>query len=686
MKKIRILSLLLTLCMVLSFLPAMALEVEAGLEESIVKVEDINVSEDLDSNTADVLTTSGEPEQTPEAEMVDVTVNIKYVEFAKYDSGGSHYNNAAVTDGEPQVFTCTPNESNTLELDMPDDGYVIEASFLGGNTDASVLRGMDGSVNLVTTPTKNASITVKVGQQWTSRVYVYNMVLVNGAYTYQHLEGNSARTSATVLMPKGADASESFGAPDARETAYLSGNLQPAISGDYADYEYSGRYLVTYYDGDTMKSATVADTATGLNQLGSYGLQIDSTTGEITSDDGQTSPTLTGNQYFSVYYYLNRPGESEQGNVYTYSFFEDAAGAFPYGGKNYKINDEYNAQMKQNIGSTATYEVPEADGYVYSGSALYQFNSAGKWVPLANDAFDFSVTDKAVSVTTQQGFLAFYNYFDAAGTVTVNRVYDSDYSSQPVFDGQPEFTDTANVKVALGKTYTADAASGRDGYTLVTDKTEVVGGDTAADEKGSVTVTMPGEKDSAVTVTYYYYRQLSTPTYPDPDYKISVKYVDMDGNELAKSSVTSKSYNASYDVTEQAAKAIAGYTIDHVDGAVTGRVKGAVTITVYYKAEESDKPEKPEIELPDEELPLADLPTTELPEEDVPTAPGPDVTEESKEDAVILEPEVAMGNLPQTGAVLSAEFPVAVAMGVLALLVALTGVAAVLKKRKEENI
>lgn len=680
MKKTRLFAGLLVAVLLLGLMPFSALATEDGGEiyTAPEEISEINVNE------SETLPVEGEPET------VTVTVNIRYVEFKNHDSGGSHYNNANVVSTETQTFECTPNEPTELELNLPADGHVVDAQFNNGNTATGVRYDMDGAITLLTTPTANAVVTVIVGQQWTARVYVYNLVLTNGAYAYQF--PNNA-TAATMLMPKGQDAARSFAATGAREPAYEDGNIHPAISGDYAAYEYSRRYYATYYDGATQTTHLIADSAAGVDKLADYGLQIDQTTGELASLDGQTAPAITGNQVFSLVYYYNLPGEAEQGGVYTYSFFEDAAGTFPYEGKNYRLDTKYSTQMKQDIGATATYDLPEVDGYVVSGNALYQFNSAGKWVPLAKDAFDFKVADGKVSVTTQRGYLAFYNYYDAAGTVTVNRVYDSAYSSQPVFDGQPDFTDTAAVKVALGKTYTADSASGRDGYVLVADKTEVVGSDAAADEKGSVTVTLPGEKDSAVTVTYYYYRQLETPSYPDPTYKITVEYVDMAGKELAPSYTVRKNSGTKYDVTEQAAKAIEDYAVDHVDGTVAGTIKGNVTVTVYYKADEGSTPvTPPETEIPEEETPKTDLPEIEIPGEETPKTdlPAEEIpaqpTEVPEQETEIVEPEVPLGNLPQTGTVLYLELPLVFGVGALVFSLALLGVVVNMnKKRKEEN-
>lgn len=695
-KKIRTIAAALSLIFVVGLLPMTALAVE---EQDPVETETVYVENQEPAETVDIEENDAAVDSEETTDIVDamymadtqeaptactVTVNVKYVEFTAHDSGGSHYNNASVTDGEPQVFDCTIGEANTLELVLPEDGYVMEASFLDGNTGTSVVRGMDGSVSLVTTPTKDAKITVKVGQQWTSRVYVYNMVLVNGTYGYQF----PGFTSATVLMPKGQDAAASFAASDARDTAYLDTNLQPAISGDHADYEYSGRYYVTYYNGDTGENIVVADSASGLDNLESYGLQIDSTTGKITSVDGQTSPTLTGNQYFSVVYYFNLPGEAEQGNVYTYAFFEDPEGAYSYQGKNYRNDVAYSTQIKQDIGKTASYSAPDVAGYAFTGSALYQFNAAGKWVPLANDAFDFSITDKTVSVTTQRGYLAFYNYYDAAGTVTVNRVYDSAYSAEPVFDGQSDYTDSSSAQVALGREYAASAASGRDGYTLVPAVTKVENSDFTSDDKGNVTVTAA---EDGVTVTYYYYRQLQYTPDPGPSvYTLTVKYVNMNGGELAPSYTANKTAGSSYNLTTQTEKAITGYAIDHVDGKTEGTVRGDVTVTVYYKADETGG-NQPGTDIPDEETPKTDLPEsnlpeTEVPDEDVPTTDLPGVTPPAEDGAVIVEPEVPLGNLPQTGTVLYVELPLVFGVGAQAISLALLGVAVSMnKKRKEEN-
>lgn len=164
-------------------------------------------------------------------------------------------------------------------------------------------------------------------------------------------------------------------------------------------------------------------------------------------------------------------------------------------------------------------------------------------------------------------------------------------------------------------------------------------------------------------------------------YTITVKYVDQDGERLADSYTTSKNAGSKYDVSAQAAKAIEGYTIDRVDGAVKAdTLRSNVTVTVHYK-QNTDTPNKPEIDIPEEEPPLADLPEVEIPGEDTPLTDLPMTEEET----TIVATEVPMGNLPQTGT--SRSVDPAVTLGLLALTgsLALAGLTVGMKKRKDSE-
>lgn len=198
--------------------------------------------------------------------------------------------------------------------------------------------------------------------------------------------------------------------------------------------------------------------------------------------------------------------------------------------------------------------------------------------------------------------------------------------------------------------------------------------------------------ENKVVITINYLRNIdTTPSNPGVSYyHVTVAYKDMDGKTLADSYRTASIREGrDYDVTEQAAKAISGYTIDHVEGKVSGKLNGNLTVTVFYASEstivdpEPPTTNKPDVTDPDENLtdiPEVDVPTTVLPVE--PPVTGETVTD----DTTIVDEQVPMGNLPQTGLV-AQNVNVVMALGALALAASLAavGLGIVFSRKKEEE-
>ncbi|MEG0322028.1 MAG: MucBP domain-containing protein, partial [Oscillospiraceae bacterium] len=134
--------------------------------------------------------------------------------------------------------------------------------------------------------------------------------------------------------------------------------------------------------------------------------------------------------------------------------------------------------------------------------------------------------------------------------------------------------------------------------------------------------TMPAKP---VSVTFHYEHDAVTPPVeppvnpPSPSYsyyRATVRYLALDTNAVLADAYSTDTIREgrSYDVSEQAALAISGYTIDHVEGATSGTLNGNVTVTVWYSAETV-------LENPD--VPLVDVP--EVPPT---TPPAPDASGE----------------------------------------------------------
>ncbi len=171
-------------------------------------------------------------------------------------------------------------------------------------------------------------------------------------------------------------------------------------------------------------------------------------------------------------------------------------------------------------------------------------------------------------------------------------------------------------------------------------------------------------------------------------YTVTVNYLNAaDGAELTGSTTLRRSEGSSYDVSEQAAKAIGGYTIDRVEGETSGTLKSDVTVNVYYvKEAEINDPETPagpnppgvEPESPEDvTIDDGDVPTAALPE--LPAGP------ETPGETVIVEGEVPLGDLPQTGTAAAQANPAAtLGLAALALSMALAGVTAVINRKRED--
>lgn len=177
----------------------------------------------------------------------------------------------------------------------------------------------------------------------------------------------------------------------------------------------------------------------------------------------------------------------------------------------------------------------------------------------------------------------------------------------------------------------------------------------------------------------------AAPVNPDPDptpddYTVTVKYLEEGTGKILHDSYQSNSIREgrAYDVSEQAALTIKGYSISSVDGKVKGNIQRDLTVTVYYVADE---------QIDEEETPLTPKPElpggTETPETEIPEAETPKTDKPEGDDSVILEPEVPLGNLPQTGTTQSLYGGIAALA--MALSAAAVTVGITLRKKEHEE-
>ena len=206
-------------------------------------------------------------------------------------------------------------------------------------------------------------------------------------------------------------------------------------------------------------------------------------------------------------------------------------------------------------------------------------------------------------------------------------------------------------------------------------------------EDGVVTyVTISDDSSKNVVEVHYDYEEPYNPSYMY--YHVTVNYLDRaDGSKIA-SSYTSPSHieGSRYDVSEQAAITIDGYTYDGTEGdAVTGTLNGNKTVNVYYVADETD--------IDDGDTPTTDLPDvpgegggeTDIGDGETPTTDLPDVPGEGGE-TDIPDGETPTGNLPQTGSV-AGQVENRWTLGVLALMasMAAAGLSIAISRKKEEE-
>lgn len=198
------------------------------------------------------------------------------------------------------------------------------------------------------------------------------------------------------------------------------------------------------------------------------------------------------------------------------------------------------------------------------------------------------------------------------------------------------------------------------------------------------------------TITINYLRTVdTTPVPPDPgpgpdynSYRVTVRYM-----ELGTTKTLAESYHTGniregrdYDVSAEAALAISGYAIDHVEGKTAGTIRGNVVVTVWYTVDDTKEPGNPDVdpvtppeeEIVDEDVPLTDLPGVDRPDADRPLPPATG-------EIIIVDDGIPMGNLPQTGTTRGGGNAAATLLGLGGLVSAL-GAGMLLKgKRKEEN-
>ena len=181
-------------------------------------------------------------------------------------------------------------------------------------------------------------------------------------------------------------------------------------------------------------------------------------------------------------------------------------------------------------------------------------------------------------------------------------------------------------------------------------------------------------------------------------YHVTVNYLDRaDGSKIAQS-YTSPSHieGSAYDVSEQNAIAIDGYTYDGTEGdSLTGVLNSNKTVNVYYVADGTDIPDDdtPTTDLPD--VPGGDGGQTDIPDDNTPTTDLPGTGDTGNtgtgdtgtgSETNIPDGETPTGNLPQTGT--QAQVSAArVALGAMALSAALAaaGLALILFRKSRRN-
>ena len=217
------------------------------------------------------------------------------------------------------------------------------------------------------------------------------------------------------------------------------------------------------------------------------------------------------------------------------------------------------------------------------------------------------------------------------------------------------------------------------------------------DANGNKVTEWPATVTASATYTAKWTEDGGTgPIDPDPSYMyyhVTVNYLDRaDGSKIA-SSYTGPSHieGSRYDVSEQAAITIDGYTYDGTEGdAVTGTLNGNKTVNVYYVADETD--------IDDGDTPTTDLPDvpgegggeTDIGDGETPTTDLPDTGDTGStgdgSETDIPDGETPTGSLPQTGT--QAQVSMArVALSVMALTasVAAAGLALILFRKSRKN-
>jgi len=149
--------------------------------------------------------------------------------------------------------------------------------------------------------------------------------------------------------------------------------------------------------------------------------------------------------------------------------------------------------------------------------------------------------------------------------------------------------------------------------------------DTASFPAGTDTVVTVDQANKVYKVDLYYTmteeKPITPPPTSEPDRTVTVHYLEVDTENVlhAKYSIRQERYT-DYDVTEQDAIAIQGYTYVETTGdALSGTLDRNKVIYVWYTKDEvieeeptpiTPEPEEPPVEIPEEEPPKADAPQT----------------------------------------------------------------------------
>lgn len=262
---------------------------------------------------------------------------------------------------------------------------------------------------------------------------------------------------------------------------------------------------------------------------------------------------------------------------------------------------------------------------------------------------------------------------------------------------------TGSSYATLTVTGTPDLKPDSDGHdTYALDDAET----TNTFAEGSYTITLSADSENVIDFYYTSYIDTRVVTL----YNYTVKYV----NGYTGESLGTRSAKALYltELSKDQVTADLGegwinekrpgsdYSAGEVSGYVTvtdDEESNVITVTYNYEPsddddtpatpvtpEESEEPEETPVVIEESEVPLAETPATEEPAAEAPAAEEPAAEEPG--DVEIVEPEVPMGNLPQTGTAAEPVKPAwTLSMLALSFSMAAVGLAVTFSRKKDEE-